>query len=97
MNNIEQTVKNFLINFNIDKPEKVYLVGFSGGFDSMCLLNVLNNITQNRIVAIHLNHNWRGEESDTEEQNCKNFCKKIGVEFYSEKLSKYFCVLYRMK
>jgi len=86
MNNIEQTIGNFLKKHNLDKPKNVYLVAFSGGFDSMCLLNALKKITSNRIVAIHLNHNWRGEESDLEEQNCKDFCHKIGVEFYSEKL-----------
>ena len=86
MNNIEQTVKNFLKKYKLDNPENIYLVAFSGGFDSMCLLNALKNCTKNKITAIHLNHNWRGEESDREEQNCKDFCKKIGVEFYSEKL-----------
>ena len=86
MNKIEQTVKNFLKEYEIDKPQNVYLVAFSGGFDSMCLLNALKNCTKNKMVAIHLNHNWRGEESDGEEQNCKDFCQKIGVDFYSEKL-----------
>ena len=86
MDIIEQTIKKFLKDFNLDESERVYLVAFSGGFDSMCLLNALKNVTSNRIVAIHLNHNWRGEESDNEEQNCKDFCKKIEVEFYSEKL-----------
>lgn len=58
---------------------------FSGGYDSMCLLHSLKQIIpQNRIVAIHLNHNWRGEESNQEEENCRNFCSEIGVEFYSE-------------
>jgi len=87
MNNIEQTIKTFLKKYNIDKPEDIYLVAFSGGFDSMCLLNAFKNCTKNKTVAIHLNHNWRGEESDREEQNCKDFCQKIGVEFYAEKLS----------
>ena len=86
MNKIEQTVKNFLKIFNIDKSDNIYLVAFSGGFDSMCLLDCLRKICTNRIIAIHLNHNWRGQESDAEEQNCKDFCQKIGVEFYSEKL-----------
>lgn len=86
MNIIEQTVKNFLVKYKLEDPKNVYLVAFSGGFDSMCLLNVLNNIVQNKIIAIHLNHNWRGAESDREEQNCQNFCQSIGVEFYSEKL-----------
>jgi len=86
MDIIEQTVKNFLSEQKIDNSENAYLVAFSGGFDSMCLLDCLRKICTNKIVAIHLNHNWRGKESDTEELNCKDFCKRIGVEFYSEKL-----------
>ena len=86
MNIIEQTIEKFLIKYNLNKPENIFLVAFSGGYDSMCLLNVLKNIVKNRIIAVHLNHNWRGDESDNEENNCKNFCKQIGVEFYSEKL-----------
>ncbi|MBP3846592.1 tRNA lysidine(34) synthetase TilS [bacterium] len=86
MNLVEQTVKKFLEDYKLDKFDVPYLVAFSGGFDSMCLLNCLKNISNNRIIAIHLNHNWRGDESDIEEKNCKNFCKRIGVEFYSEKL-----------
>ncbi len=86
MDLIEQTIKSFLADYAINNPERIYLVAFSGGYDSMCLLNCLKNICSNKIIAIHLNHNWRGEESDIEEINCKNFCKNIAVEFYSEKL-----------
>lgn len=87
MDNISQKIKIFLEKYEINKPDMVYLVAFSGGYDSMCLLWALKNITDNKIVAIHLNHCWRGKESDLEEKNCQNFCKKINVEFYSEKLS----------
>ncbi|MBD5403325.1 tRNA lysidine(34) synthetase TilS [bacterium] len=86
MNDIQKTIKSFLEKFEIDKQDLVYLVAFSGGFDSMCLLDCLKKLTTNKIVAIHLNHNWRGEESKNEELNCKNFCSSIGVEFYSETL-----------
>lgn len=54
----------------------------------MCLLNGLRKISKNKIIALHLNHNWRGAESDAEEENCKAFCKSIGVDLYCEKLSK---------
>lgn len=88
MNKVQQTIKEFLEKYNLNNPENTYLCAFSGGYDSMCLLHSLKQITpQNRIVAIHLNHNWRGEESNQEEENCRNFCSEIGVEFYSEKLS----------
>ena len=83
---VQECIKNFLKDYEIDNPDLVYLVGFSGGYDSMCLLDSLKKFSKNKIVAIHLNHNWRGAESDKEEVNCQEFCKKIGVEFYSEKL-----------
>lgn len=84
---INQIVKSYIKEYGLESPDITYLVAFSGGYDSMCLLHVLKSISKNKIVAIHLNHNWRGDESDSEEQNCRNFCKTQGIEFYSEKLS----------
>ncbi|MBQ3819733.1 tRNA lysidine(34) synthetase TilS, partial [bacterium] len=40
-----------------------------------------------KVIAVHLNHNWRGNESDREENNCFEYAKQRGIEFYSEKLS----------
>ena len=51
----------------------------------MCLLDILSEFNLN-ILAIHLNHNWRGEESDKEEENCRFFCKSKKIDFYCEKL-----------
>lgn len=87
MDEITKTIKSFLEKYGLNKSDLTYLVAFSGGYDSMCLLHSLKNSVKNRIAAIHLNHKWRGEESDLEEQNCEDFCKSIGVEFYSESLS----------
>ena len=87
MNEINKTIKSFLEKYGLDKSDLTYIVAFSGGFDSMCLLHALKNSVNNKIIAIHLNHKWRGDESDLEEQNCADFCKSIGVEFYSESLS----------
>lgn len=88
MENIKATIKSFLNEYELNSKSQTYLVAFSGGFDSMCLLDVLKKVApKNRIVALHLNHKWRGIESDSEEDNCRNFCKKIGVEFYCESLS----------
>ncbi len=81
-------IKDFLHRYGINSSDLTYLVAFSGGFDSMCLLDSLKKVCpDNKIIALHLNHNWRGEESDNEEKNCADFCKKIGVEFYCEKLN----------
>lgn len=86
MNNVIEKVRDFLAKYNINDSNKTFIVAFSGGYDSMCLLHVLHSICANKIVAIHLNHNWRGEESVLEEKRCEDFCRNIGVEFYSETL-----------
>ena len=86
MEEITEKVKTFLEKNQLLKKDAPILVAFSGGFDSMCLLDIVKKLTDN-VVAIHLNHNWRGEESDNEERNCRFFCKNKNIEFYSEKLS----------
>lgn len=82
---LENQVELFLKKYNLLNTN--ILVAFSGGYDSMCLLDIMTKLSNKypfKLVAIHLNHNWRGQESDNEEQNCKKFCKNI--KFYTEKL-----------
>lgn len=84
---IIQSVENFIEKYGI---EGTVLVGFSGGYDSMCLLDVLSKISKTKpldIIALHLNHNWRGEESLNEAENAKNFANKLGIKFYQEVLA----------
>ncbi len=67
------------------------IVGFSGGWDSMCLLHNTTVIAKEegfRVVAAHLNHNWRGAESDAEEEKCRQFCIDNNIKFVSRKLNK---------
>lgn len=82
-------VENFLKKYGLLTPEKTFLVGFSGGFDSCVMLEILHKISKNcgfKLIALHLNHNWRGEESEKEAQNCVKFCEKRGIELIIEKL-----------
>ena len=82
------TVELFLDKYNLLNSKNNIIVAFSGGYDSMCLLDVVKILSKKydfNVVAVHLNHNWRGEESDLEELNCKKFAHDIT--FYSEKLS----------
>lgn len=85
MENITEKVKYFLEKYDLLNSEKPILVAFSGGYDSMCLLEILTSLRKN-IIAIHLNHNWRGDESRLEEEKCRKFCEKKSVKFYSETL-----------
>ena len=80
---IKDNIKNFIKKHNLSGT---IIVAFSGGYDSMCLLDVLNKLGE-KVIAVHLNHNWRGEESLKEAENCENFAKSRGIQYYSEILS----------
>lgn len=88
---IKEKVLNCLKKYNLTGKNQTLLVGFSGGIDSICLLDVLFGLSQEygfKLVAGHLNHNWRGEESLKEELSAKQFCSERNIAFYSEILPK---------
>ena len=66
-----EVVKNFIEKYNLSGT---FIVVFSGGYDSMCLLDVMHKLELNT-VAVHLNHNWRGEESFNEAKKLRKFRK----------------------
>ena len=60
------------------------LVGFSGGADSVALLDTMHRLLPGNVYAFHVNHMIRGKEADEDELFCKNFCEKKGIPFGSE-------------
>lgn len=88
---MKDKIEKFLLDNRLAVKDCVIAVGFSGGFDSMALLNVINELSGKykfKVIAVHLNHNWRGKESLKEQENCKSFCLKKNIEFYTETLDK---------
>ena len=86
---INKKVLNRLKKYNLTGKNHILFVAFSGGIDSTCLLDVLFKLSEEyrfKLVAGHLNHNWRGEESKKEELNAQKFCTQRNIEFYSETL-----------
>lgn len=87
---MKETINGIIKKYVNLTPEITFIVGFSGGWDSMCMLHILNKLSQEqgfKIVAAHLNHNWRGEESEKEEERCAKFCEDEDIPFVSRKLS----------
>ena len=88
MPDIQDKVAEFLIENNLQ--DKTIVLGFSGGYDSMCLLDVLSKLRQKApffelsVIAAHFNHNWRGEESLKEQEVCRLFAASRGFEFYTK-------------
>ncbi len=87
---MKETVKNILKKYVNISCESTFIVGFSGGWDSMCLLDIMNQLSKEYgflLVAAHLNHNWRGKESETEKERCLQFCEENDITFISDTLA----------
>jgi tRNA(Ile)-lysidine synthase len=70
------------------RPGSSILVGLSGGADSVALICALLELRGHlglRIVAAHLNHRIRGDESDRDEQFVRAMCARLGVELIVER------------
>jgi tRNA(Ile)-lysidine synthase len=70
--------KNFLRGF---PPDGRYLIGVSGGRDSVALLHWLHECGYKKLIVCHLNHQLRGRSSDADarfvEQLAARYNKKI--------------------
>ena len=66
------------MKFTYDK-EKTYIVGVSGGPDSMALLNMLHNDGYKLVVCL-VNYNTR-KESSIEQASVRNYCLKSKIHY----------------
>ena len=58
------------------------VVAISGGPDSTALLIALSKFaaaSNIKLRPVHVNHKLRSEESETDEEFCKNLCKGLGL------------------
>lgn len=87
---VEEKILKFLEQHDLLQASNTFIVGFSGGYDSLCLLDVLHNLSLKygfKLVACHLNHNWRGNESSQEQETACKYCSDKNIEFYTKILS----------
>ena len=81
---LEAKVEAFLSHHSFSLEDKNIVVGVSGGPDSLALLHYLlrqkekQNIT---IVAAHVDHMFRGEESFEDAMFVKSFCEENEIPF----------------
>jgi tRNA(Ile)-lysidine synthase len=77
-----------LAHFFEQFPARKYLIGVSGGLDSMTLLTAMH-VLNLPIKVLHVNYGLRGAESDADEKLVRDFCiqKGIPVVIHRENLS----------
>lgn len=78
-----ERVKNFIAVHDLipdvaDAPS--IIVGFSGGPDSVALVDILQRLGYDDLTLTHCNFHLRGAESDRDELFCRNFAKSRGLE-----------------
>lgn len=85
---MEEKVLKTIKKFNLIENGDKIILGVSGGPDSISMLNILNNIRNDKklqlkfdIIVAHVNHNIRKEAID-DQKFVENFCKKINIPFY---------------
>lgn len=89
---MKEKVLNTIKKYNLIENGDRLVLGVSGGPDSICMLNILNDIRNDKnlhmefdIIVAHVNHMIR-EEAIEDEKFVENFCKKIDVPFYSKSI-----------
>lgn len=59
-------------------PRRKYLIGVSGGVDSMVLLHVLHALGYHKLVVCHLNHRLRGRASEADSKLVLQTASRLG-------------------
>jgi tRNA(Ile)-lysidine synthase len=62
-------------------PNQRYLVGLSGGRDSVTLVHWLTNIGYKKLICCHLNHQLRGRASEVDVKFVEKLAAKYDVDF----------------
>lgn len=83
---LKEEVVSTINKYNLIENGDKIVLGVSGGPDSICMLNILNQIREEEtidfeIVVAHINHGLR-ENAKIDEQYVQDFCKKIGIECF---------------
>lgn len=83
--NYIRKLKDYFDSLPFSVKGKSVCVCLSGGADSVSLLLGLKEISTKYCIelsACHFNHMIRGEESDRDEQFCRDLCDKLGITLY---------------
>ena len=85
----EKVLETIKIYNLIENGDRI-VVGVSGGPDSICLVNILNDIRNDKelnfdLIVCHINHMIR-DEADSDEEFVKEYCENKNIMFFSKKV-----------
>lgn len=85
-----EKVLNTIKKYNLISDNDKIVLGVSGGPDSICMLDILNQIKieekiKFEMVVAHINHQIR-EEANEDEKYVQDYCGKNQIKFYSKRI-----------
>ena len=89
--NLKNSVKNTIERYSMINKGDTVIAAVSGGADSVALLYVLYSLKDElgfSLAACHVNHNLRGEESDSDERFVRRMCRFLDIPLYTASISK---------
>lgn len=85
--NIIERVRRTIESHTLLVPGDRVVVGLSGGADSVSLLEILSSLKDEynlTLIPAHLNHRFRGDESDGDDRFCRDISARHGLKLVSE-------------
>ena len=89
MKTTEQKVIKFIDSKSLINKDEKLLLGLSGGPDSVFALKFFVKYKKKykfNLVALHINHNLRGQDSEKDEDFCKTLCLNEGIDLIVKKI-----------
>ena len=83
-------ILNINKKYNLIENNDIIVVGFSGGPDSVFLVEMLKklkNFINFKIYLVHVNHLLRGEDADSDENFSFEYAKKNNLEIFTKRIS----------
>jgi tRNA(Ile)-lysidine synthase len=85
-----QNVCAFIEKHQLLQKNSTVIVGVSGGPDSLALLHFLNTFKDQfgiTVIAAHVDHMFRGIESQKEMEFVINFCRELNIPCYAKQIN----------
>ena len=87
---MENKVLKVIKKYNLIENKEKIVCGVSGGPDSICMLDILRKIKENKeidfeIIVAHVNHQIR-EEAISDEKYVTNYCEQNGIKCYVKRI-----------
>ena len=80
---LSERFKEYIGREKLIRPGQTIVIGLSGGADSICLFNLLSDISESyglTLIPVHVHHGIRGDEADRDRDFSVKSAKEKGME-----------------